>query len=62
VPAKPGLLDDVLGIGEAAEHAIGHPEQHRPVLLEHRAITSISLILVDRHSRSVGSGPVGGRH
>ena len=33
-PAQPCLLDDVLGIGDAAEHAVGHGVQHRSVLLE----------------------------
>ena len=33
-PAQVGVLHDVVGVGQRAEHAIGQPRQHRPVLLE----------------------------
>ena len=33
-PAQPGVLDDVLGVGDAAEHLVGHAEQQPPVPVE----------------------------
>lgn len=36
MPAQPGFLDQVFGIGALAEHAVGQAEQARAVALEQR--------------------------
>jgi hypothetical protein len=36
MPAPPGFLDQVLGIGTLAQHAVGQAEQARAVALEQR--------------------------
>ena len=33
-PAQPRFLHDVLGVGDAAQDAVGHRDQQAPVLLE----------------------------
>ncbi len=33
-PPQPRFLDDVLGVGDAAEHAVGDPGEYGPVLFE----------------------------
>ena len=56
-PAQPGVLHHVLRVGQAAEHAVGHPGQYGTVLLEdigggarggHRAIPADPPLLVHK--------------
>src|SRR5437763_16940988 len=38
LPAKPRVLDDVLGVGHRSEHPVGEAEQPSPLGLEHRRV------------------------
>src|SRR5439155_18199646 len=46
--AQPGVLDGVVGLGERAEHSVGHRPQMGPVLLEAVGQPLLLLVLVHR--------------
>ena len=73
VPAQPGLLHHVLGLGQAAEHPVGDRDQERPVRLErlhhchligHAPTSTLWLILDTRRiggqKRDIGRADCGG--